>query len=161
VIELLISSVVTALASGALAKAKNIGVHAITIAYDSLKKAVIEEVTGKSGAVQALEEEPDSEEAQSMLAKQLGKQNITQINRLQQLAQQLLDALEKAKADGVPRAAEIDVGEIRGHVNAKVSDLVATGSIKLRSVIAETGDATVEKLRAGVRGEDDSKKSNG
>jgi hypothetical protein len=153
-VEVIITSVITSLAAGALAKAKRIGVAAITGAYEGLKKAVIEELDGKTGAVQLLEERPESDAARSMLAEELGSRNITQSAQLNALAESLESAISAAKTAGVPGAGDINFEDVRGKINATVSHLVATGSIKFGSVIAETGDATVKDLRAGSASEE-------
>jgi hypothetical protein len=154
--EILVSSVVSSLAAGAMAKAKRVGVGAISGAYDGLKKAVIEELGGKKGAVDALEEDPDSSTALKMVSEQLGKQAIANAAQLETLATQLKAAIETAQRNGEPGLADIKFGDVRGKTDAIVSDLKARGSISFGSVVAEMGSATVRGLRAGVKGEPDS-----
>jgi hypothetical protein len=149
--EALISSVITSLAAGALAKAKNVSIAAVTGAYDGLKKAVIEELGGKKGAIEALEEEPDSDAALKMLTEQLSKRTIANGQQLEDLASRLKAAIETAQQKGEPGLADIKFGDVRGKVNATVSDLKASGSITFGSVIADTGTATVTGLTAGLQ----------
>jgi hypothetical protein len=63
---------------------------------------------------------------------------------------------ESAASPALPSAsarascAGFDVGNIWGKVNAVVDNLLATGRIKIGDVTAETGDARVTNLAAGV-----------
>jgi hypothetical protein len=150
--ETIIASVIASLVGGALSKAKNLGVAAITGAYDGLKDAVVRELGGNTGAVQTLEEHPDSNTARTMLAEEFAGRAIPepQMAQLQRLAEQLEAAISQAQADGVPRAGDINFADVRGKVSATVSGLTAAGSITFGSVVADDGSAVVSNLTAGV-----------
>jgi hypothetical protein len=144
----ILTTIIGALAAGAVAKGKEIASQAVTDAYDALKTLIVHKL-GKAGAVQSVEDEPESEAGHTALAEALAKKQLQSNVELQRSAQHLDKALAEAKEAGVPGAGDIEIGQVRGKVNATVRDLVASGRIKLDAIIAETGDATVEELRAG------------
>ena len=141
-----LASIVGALAAGALAKAGDVGGRAVTDAYDALRAVIVRKL-GKGGAVQSVEDEPQSEAAQATLAESLTKAGLGADPELAQQAEALRAALAGAAAAG---GADIEVGNITAKVNVLVKDLVASGRIKLGDVRAETGDATLTNLTAGA-----------
>lgn len=147
--ESIISGIIAALVAGATAKAKDVASDAIKAAYEGLKALLVRKL-GKAGAVQSVEDEPNSKSAQAALAELLAQANLHTDNELKLRAEEIEAAIKKAQSDGVLGAGDIDVAQVRGKVNALVEDLVAKGSIRLGPVIAETGDATVRGLSAGV-----------
>jgi hypothetical protein len=144
-----LTTILTALAAGATAKAKDLASKAVSDAYDGLKALLIRKL-GKAGAVQSLEDEPDSEPAGTTLAEALAKKGLAEDTELAALAERVKQTLAEAKAAAVPGAGDIEIETVRGRINATVEKLVATGRIKLGPVIAETGDATVRDLSAGT-----------
>jgi hypothetical protein len=142
----ILASVIGALAAGALAKAGDIGGRAVIDAYDGLRTLIVRKL-GKGGAVQSVEDEPESKPAQEALAEALGKAGLAADSELARLAEALQAAVTSAAKES---GAAIDVGNIRGKVNAVVDNLLATGRIKIGDVTAETGDARVTNLAAGV-----------
>ena len=141
----LLGSIIAALSAGALAKANDIGGKAVDDAYDALRSVIVRKL-GKGGAAQSVEDEPRSETAQAALAEALTKAGLSEDIELAQLAEAL-----RAKVDSAAGAdrADIEVGDIEGKVNLLVSNLVATGRIKLGNLRAETGDAVLTNLTAG------------
>jgi hypothetical protein len=144
--ETILASIVAALAAGAIAQAKKIGGQAIADAYEGLKKLVVGKL-GKGGAVQSVEDEPESEPAQAALAEAIAKRGLAEDQELAGMAKELQAKL--AAATGGEGSGDIDVGNIRGKVNAIVERLAATGRIKIGDVTAEFGDARVSDLSAG------------
>ena len=118
----------------------------MTDAYDALRAVIVRKL-GKGGAVQSVEDEPQSEAAQAALAKSLTKAGLGADPELAQQAEAVHAALASAAATG---GADIEVGNITAKVNVLVKDLVASGRIKLGDVRAETGDATLTNLTAGA-----------
>ena len=142
-----VSEIIGALAAGAIGKASGIGGQVVADAYDGLKGLAIRRL-GKSGAVQSVEEEPRSEAAQTALAEAMAKAKITTDTEMAQLAEEIRGALGSSDTqDG----AEIEVGDIFGKIDVLVSDLVASGRIKLGSICAEEGNAILTNVRAGLK----------
>jgi len=146
----ILTSVVAAFVAGASAKAKDVGSEALSDAYDGLKKFIVRKL-GKSGAVQSVEDEPESESAQATLVEALSKKadELQANSDLKELVESLERAITGLNATSTSGVGLIDIQTVRGKVNATVENLTATGRIKLGSVIGETGDATVKGLTAG------------
>jgi hypothetical protein len=140
------NQLVGALAAGAIAKAGDIGGRAVGDAYDALRALIVRKL-GKGGAVQNIEDEPRSEPAQASLAEALTKAGLGADPELVEHAEVLRAAIDSSAGTG---GAAIEVGDIFGKVNVLVSNLVATGRIKLGDIRADTGDATLTNLTAGA-----------
>jgi hypothetical protein len=147
-----LTGIIGALSAGALAKAGDVGGRAVADAYDGLRTLIVRKL-GKGGTVQSVEDEPRSEPAQAVLAEALTKAGLAADPELAQHAEALRTAVDTASGTS---GAAIEVGGVFGKVNALASDLVATGRIKLGDIRAETGDATLTHLTAGM---DSSKKA--
>jgi hypothetical protein len=141
-----LAGIIGALAAGALAKAGDVGGRVVTDAYDALRALIVRKL-GKAGAVQSIEDEPRSETAQAALAEALTKAGLGADPELAQHADTLRTAIANSTGAG---GADIEVGNIVGKVNVLVNNLVASGRIKLGDLRAETGDATLTNLTAGV-----------
>src|SRR5262252_3215951 len=138
-----LAGIIGALAAGALAKAGDVGGRAVTDAYDALRALIVRKL-GEGGAVQSVEDEPRSETAHAALAEALTKACLDADPELAQHADTLRAALASSS---VGEGGEyIEVGNIVGKVNVLVSNLVASGRIKLGDLRAETGDATLTNL---------------
>jgi len=147
--EPILTTILSALVAGAAAKAKDVASKAVSDAYNGLKSLLIRKL-GKSGAVQSVEDEPDSDPASAALAEALARQGLAEDAELAALAGSVKQSLAEAKAAAVPGAADIEIETVRGRMNATVEKLVAAGRIKLGPVIADVGDATVRDLSAGT-----------
>jgi hypothetical protein len=147
-VEPILTTILSAVLAGAAAKSKDLASQAVLDAYNSLKSLLIRKL-GKSGAIQSVEDEPDSEPASAALAEALAKQGLAKDSELATLAEEMKQALAEAKAAAVPGAADIDIEMVRGRMSATVERLVASGRIRLGPVVAEQGDATVRDLSAG------------
>src|SRR6185437_5627089 len=134
--EPILAAIVSALVAGAAAKAKDVAAKGVSDAYDGLKSLLMRQL-GKSGAVQSVEDEPDSESASVTLTEAMAKQKLAQDTELASLADKLVRALHEAKTAGVPGVADIEIDTVRGRINATIDNLVAAGRIKLGPVIAE------------------------
>ena len=143
-----LASIISALVSGAVAKAADVGGKAIADAYDGLKTLIVRKL-GKGGAVQSIEDEPQSESAQATLAEAMAKAGVGADTELAAKANELQAQLATVSAGG-GGASNIEVGNIRGKVNAIIERLVATGHIKVGDITAETGNARISDLSAGV-----------
>jgi hypothetical protein len=146
--EPFITTIVAAVVAGATAKVKDVASEAVKDAYEGLRALVIRKL-GKGGAVQSVEDDPESETAHATLAEAIAKKNLQADAELKDSAQQLEKALAEAKAAGTAGTGDIEIETVRGRINATVENLIATGRIKLGPVVAETGDAKVSGLTAG------------
>jgi hypothetical protein len=142
-----LSGIIAALVAGATATAQDLASDAVKGAYQGLKRLVIQKL-GKGGAVQSVEDEPDSEHAQATLIQALARTNLKSDEEIKASTTKLEAALT-AEVRDKPELGNINIQTVRGKVNALVQDLVARGSITLGPVLAETGDATVRGLSAG------------
>jgi len=149
--EPILTTILAALAAGALAKSKDIASQAVMDAYEGLKSLIVGRL-GKAGAVQSVEDEPESEAACTALAEALAKKQLQADAEIQEKARQLDRLLAESQTAGVPGAGDIAIREVRGRMNATVKNLVASGRIQLDAVVAETGDATVDNLHVGGKG---------
>jgi len=146
--EPVLTTVVTALVAGAAAKAKDVASEAVADAYAGLKAVVVRKL-GKAGAVQSVEDDPDSEPARAALAEALAKHEVAGDQQLEMLADRIVHALSET-AQPRTGAGDIEVETIRGAVNVVVENLVATGRISLGPIIAQTGDLRLSGLSAGT-----------
>jgi hypothetical protein len=141
-----LAGIIGALAAGALAKAGEVGGRAVADAYDGLRSVIVRKL-GKGGAVQNVEDDPRSDEAQAALADALTKAGLAADPELADHAEALRAAVASAPGTG---GADIEVGDIVAKANVLVNNLVATGRIKLGDLRAETGNATLTNLTAGA-----------
>jgi hypothetical protein len=149
--EPILTTIISALVAGAVAKAKDVASQAVSEAYQGLKSLIVRKLGGKSGAVQSIEDDPDSESAQASLAEVLAKQQLHQDAELKTLADRLERAVAEAKQAAVAGSGDIEIASVRGKVNATIQRLEAQGRIKLGPIEATEGSAVVSDLRAGSR----------
>jgi hypothetical protein len=145
VVEFL-ASIIGALAAGAVAKTGDIGGRVVADIYEGLRALIVCKL-GKGDAVQSVEDEPRSEAAQTALAEALTKAGLDTDTELAPHTEALHAAIAGAAGAG---DAVIEVGDITSKVNVLISNLVASGRIKLGNIRAETGDATLSNLMAGT-----------
>jgi hypothetical protein len=143
--ESILAAILAALVAGATAKAKDVATTAVSDAYDGLKSLLIRKL-GKGGAVQSVEDDPESEPASATLAEAIAKQGLAKDAELATLAERMMGALAEAKASAGLGTADIEIETVHGRVNAIAERLAAVGRIKLGPVIADQGDATVRDL---------------
>jgi hypothetical protein len=147
--EPVLTTVVTALVAGAAAKAKDVASEAVADAYAGLKAVVVRKL-GKVGAVQSVEDDPDSEPARAALAEALAKREVAGDRQLEILAGRIVQALAETRAQTRAGMGDIEVETIRGAVNVVVENLVATGRISLGPIISQAGDLRLSGLSAGT-----------
>lgn len=146
-----LNTILGALAAGAVAKAKDVASQGVMDAYNGLKSLIIRKLDGDDTGVSVVEKKPESENAHAVLAEALTDKHLQTDVELQQYAEQLKKALVDAKAAGMAGTGDIEIDRIQGHVNAIVDDLVATGRVKIGSIIGVTGDARITRIRAGTQ----------
>src|SRR6185312_4643786 len=136
-----LASVIGALAAGALSKAGDIGGRAVIDAYDALRALIVRKL-GKGGAVQSVEDEPRSEAAQAALAEALANAGLARDKEIAKQTAELRAALADCSGKSV---ADIEIGNITAKVNVLVSNLIASGRIKLGNISADR-DVTLTGL---------------
>ena len=91
-------AIVAALAAGVAAGTTEVGKKVIVDAYEALKAAIKKNYGPDSDVVEAvdnLEQKPDSEAHQAVVAEEIADADLTQDHDLVKLAQTLLDALKE------------------------------------------------------------------
>src|SRR5215469_5494471 len=91
--ETILAATVSSLIAGASAKAKGVASDAVVSAYGGLKNLIVQKL-GNSGAVQSLEDDPDSDSARDVLIEALAQQRLD-IEELNAYLGQLQTALAK------------------------------------------------------------------
>lgn len=148
----ILTGIIAALVAGATAKAKDVASDAVKDAYDGLK-ALIQRKLGKVGAVQSVEDEPDSDAARALLAQALTHAGLHTDEELKQLAAKVDAAIAMDRRDGSSGLAAIDIASVRARVNVLIQNLVAAGNIKLGPIVG--GDVTIRDLSAGIESTQD------
>lgn len=135
------------LVAGASAAAKDVAGQAVKDLYAGLKAAVSRLVT-RPESVDALDADPDSEDAQAEAETEIKASSAPTNEEVTQLAAQLAAAL--AELDDAQRErAGIDIGAVVAAKNAILRDFSAEGGIRIESVSAGDGDAVITGLNAG------------
>ena len=118
-------AIVAALAAGVVSGATEVGKKLLVDAYDALKAALKQKRGAESDLVQAvekLEQKPDSEARQAVVAEEVTGAKLTADAELVKLAQALLNALketpegEKALGKYHIEAHDSEIGVIGDHV---------------------------------------------
>jgi hypothetical protein len=148
--EPILTTVIAALVAGATAQLKDVASDAVKDAYQGLKGLLVHKLSDDSLAVELLEKKPASKAAQEAVAEAIAEKQLHRDTELKEHAEQLEKALAEARAAGVAGIGDIEIGRVQGYVNAIVEDLVASGRIKIDSVVAETGTAWVKGGQAGT-----------
>ncbi len=133
------------LAAGAAAKANDLGGVVVADAYAGLKALLIKKL-GKSGAIQGLEEAPDSESAQTAVAETIAKTGLHEDEALKAQAAALMAAVESApkSSDG-----DINVSDIVAKADIIVRNLFAARRIDVTSITSDQS-VLIENLSAGA-----------
>ena len=124
--EDLLSAVVAALVIGASTIAKEVASDAARDAYRALKAGIIRKL-GRQGAVQSVEDDPDSQAAQTALIEALAAKHLPSDDELVRLAGNVIRFSEAKAPDSRSLDASIEIGRVRGSVGAIVERLCATG----------------------------------
>lgn len=140
-----VSSIVTALVTGAAAALKPTAENIIKDAYAGIK-TIIQRRYGRV-SVDMLESDPSSETRQSIIKQDLEKAGAAVDNELLTQAKALLDAVLRYDP-GITAAVGVDLDDIKG-ASLKISDIVATGTgVKARKADI-SGDIEIKGVRAG------------
>jgi esterase/lipase superfamily enzyme len=137
-------SVVTALAAGAVAVAKDVATKAVKDAYSGLRQLIVDRYKKTAPFVEAVEANPTSTPEQEVLANQL--QQATGDPQLKELASALLRALDELHND--PRAkAVFDFGKLKAAKNFELSDIDFSGTLLRAEEATFDGDFKSTNLR--------------
>jgi hypothetical protein len=137
-------TIVTALAAGAAAAAKDVATKAVKDAYSGLRKLIVDRYQKAAPFVEAVESNPTSEPEQKVLLNQLNQAHSDA--EAKSLAVALLDALQELQND--PRAqAVFDFGKLRAAKNFELSDIQFSGTLLRASEATFEGDFKATKLR--------------
>jgi disulfide oxidoreductase YuzD len=150
----ILTGIVAAVVAGATAKAQDLGSDLVKDTYEGLKALIVRKLKGKTGAVQSVEDEPESEPAQANLAIAISKTDAIEDPQVKQLAERLRQALAAQDGDHGQGAGDIDISSITAGIDANIRGLIARGSIRIRDIKAEgtvnvIGVATVAPPPAG------------
>jgi hypothetical protein len=148
-LETAITTIVAAMVAGATAKLGEVASKAVLDTYEGLKVLIIRKFDGKDGAVQAVEDDPQSEDTQVVLTKALAKNGAENDPGLIAQAKAVENAVAQAQKEGVSGAGDINLGAIKAKLNTTIETLVASGSITIKEIGADEGDVIVRGLYAG------------
>jgi hypothetical protein len=143
-----ISAIVGAFAAGALTSVQGLASDAVKTAYDELKNLIARRLP-RNSSITDIEQAPTSVSAREALAGALEDVGADKDIDVRFLAEKLAEALEQMGSAKL-RSADVEIGVIKGYRNAIAADIEATGKISIHKMIADTGDAVVSGLKAGV-----------
>lgn len=148
--SIFVTGIVSALAAGALASAKEVASQAVADAYDGLK-TLLQDVYHLT-SLKLLEKNPESEGFRSALKEEISGTDATEDESVAELLQQLIEAIE---ADEMTQQAlqdgGIEIGDILAGKNVLLKGLGAERGIKVGNI--EGGeDVVIENVEAGKQG---------
>jgi hypothetical protein len=146
--EPILTTIVAAVVAGAVTAAGSVASQAIADAYSGLKSMIIRKLDNRQSEVLGVEENPDDMEAQERLAKRLAEKGLHQDPELKAQAERVTIAVTEAQAAGIPGIANINVEDIHARLEARITDLIASGSITVRNITGRS--VNVSGLRSGA-----------
>jgi len=144
--ENLIPGLVAALSAGAIAAGKNLGGTIVKDAYGAVKTLIADRYKKSSAAVDALEEEPESELEQQVLEKRLAAENAGKDAELAALTKTLLAALQDLKDDARAQGL-LDFKKLVLKGNISVTDSDVDGPLLKAETATIEGDLTLRNIR--------------
>jgi hypothetical protein len=141
-----ISAIVTALALGAAAAAKDIGGQAIKDAYVALKAFIVSHYPRVS--VDPLEQVPESKARRGVVEEDLQVANAAADTELATLAKKLTDLVQQ-QAPAAAAAIGIDLKDVQA-VSLRLSDIAAAGTGVRVEQGRFSGDIVISSVRAGL-----------
>lgn len=144
--ESIIPSLVAALSAGAIAAGKDLGGAALKDAYGAIKTLIAYRYKKAGNAVEALEEDPDSELEQQVLEKRLETENAGGDTELADLAKALLEALNDLKDE--PQAqALFDFKSLEAKGSFILGDIETSGTVLNADDATFSGDFKATNIR--------------
>jgi hypothetical protein len=141
-----ISAIVTALALGAAAAAKEIGGLAVKDAYTALKDLIARRYPKVS--VDILAQAPESKQRRGVVEEDLQAAHAETDTELATLAKKLVVLIQQ-QAPAIPEAIGIDLKDVEA-VNLRLSDIVASGTGVKVEKGRFSGDIAISGVRAGT-----------
>jgi len=138
-----ISSLVGALAAGAVAAAKDTATQAVKDAYASIRKCIKDRYT--SVPVDALEKEPGSKDQQLVVQERLEKAGADEDPELPQFLKQFVEAL-KAQAPDAGKTVGVDLDNIIAAIDVQIRRVGVEGPVKIKDVEAGSGSVIIEDV---------------
>jgi hypothetical protein len=139
--EPFIVSVVSALAAGAIAAAKDTATQAVKDAYAGVRKYIADRYA--TVQLSGLEQDPQSKGQQLVVQEKLERANVEDDPTLPQLAAALVEAL-KSQAPDAARAVGVNLEDIRAGIDVQIRR-IAQGTV-VKSIEARTGSVTIEDV---------------
>jgi len=140
-----ISVIVTALALGAAAAAKEVGGQVVKDAYGALKTFIISHYPKAS--VDSLEAAPDSERRRGVVEEDLQVANAAGDVELAALAGKLVEVIRQ-QGPGVAAAIGVDLRDVEA-INLRLADITASGTGVKVEHGRFSGDIAISGIRAG------------
>jgi hypothetical protein len=142
----IVTSIVSALAAGALAATTKVAGTAVEDAYKAVKTLIVRKIGGET-AVRAVEEKPKSDAAKALLAEELQANAAVEDDALIAAIAKLQETIDALPMSAV-EAAGIEIGDIRAGRDATLRRLQAKAHIKVGGITANR-DVTLTDWTAG------------
>lgn len=139
--EAFIVSLVSALAAGATAAAKDTATQAVKDAYAGVRKYIIDRYAPVQ--LSGLEQDPQSKGQQLVIQEILERANVEDDLALPKLAAALVEAL-KSQAPDVARAVGVNLEDIRAGIDVQIRR-IAQGTVA-KNIEARAGSVTIEDI---------------
>ena len=137
---------VGALTAGATACAKGLATSAVTDSYAAVKSIIVSRFKSLVGAVEAVDENPESESDQARLAEEVAAADVASDPVLAAVLNDLVAALRELKED--PRAAALlDIDKLSVDGNMTLRDVSVEGTAVRAESAKISGDFTLEGVR--------------
>ncbi|MFL5254041.1 MAG: hypothetical protein ACJ8AI_14315 [Rhodopila sp.] len=140
-----ISAIVTALALGAAAAAKEVGGEVVKDAYGALKAFIVSRYPKTS--VDSLEAAPESERRRGVVEEDLQAAHAAGDVELAALARKLVELIRQ-QAPGAAAAIGVDLKDVEA-VNLRLADITASGTGVKVEHGRFSGDISISGVRAG------------
>lgn len=144
-----ITSIVTALITGAVAGLQPTVSQAVKDSYEGLKAFIKRKYSHVS--IDQLEANPKSEARRAVVKEDLQKTNADQDEELLQKVKALLDAVRNQPPD-VIEVIGVDVEDIKG-ASLTIDDVISIQTGVRARKVETSGDITIRGVRAGQQGE--------
>jgi hypothetical protein len=139
----------TGLALGAWAVVKSTAEQAVKDAYTTLKTLLKRKYAKVN--VEQLEEDPSSKNHRAVVEADLAQTGADRDEELLRAAKTLLDTIQR-QAPETASAIGVDLEDIRG-ASLTIENIIATGTGVKAKKVDTSGDITIKRVQAGVRGE--------